>query len=50
MENVLTTPHIASATWETRRKMAMSCAESVRGFLKGKRPRNLVPEQKNVSF
>jgi glyoxylate reductase len=50
MENVLATPHIASATWETRRKMAMSCAESVREFLKGKRPRNLVPEQKNVSF
>ena len=50
MENVLATPHIASATWETRRKMAQSCAESVRDFLKGKRPRDLVPEQKNMSF
>lgn len=50
MENVLATPHIASATWETRRKMAESCAESLRDFLKGKLPRNLVPEQKNVSF
>jgi len=50
MENVLVTPHIASATQETRRKMAESCADSVKAFLKGRRPRDLVPEQKKVSF
>lgn len=48
--NVLVTPHIASATWETRRKMAMSCAESVKAFLEGERPTNLVPEQRDARF
>ncbi|MCW3991908.1 MAG: D-glycerate dehydrogenase [Candidatus Bathyarchaeota archaeon] len=50
MENVVVTPHIASATWETRRKMAESCVESVREFLEGKRPRKLIPEMKDTFF
>jgi glyoxylate reductase len=50
LENVLVTPHIASATWETRRSMAERCAESVKAFLEGKRPPFTVPEQKNVTF
>ena len=50
MENVVVTPHVASATWEARRRMALSCAESVRAFLEGERPPKLIPEQKNVSF
>ncbi|MDP2899737.1 MAG: NAD(P)-dependent oxidoreductase, partial [Candidatus Bathyarchaeota archaeon] len=50
LENVLVTPHMASATWETRRKMAERCAESIKAFLEGKRPPFTVPEQKNVTF
>ncbi|MFQ6054235.1 MAG: 2-hydroxyacid dehydrogenase, partial [Candidatus Bathyarchaeia archaeon] len=50
MENVVVTPHIASATWETRRRMAMSCAENIRAYLRGERPPNLVPEQRDVFF
>jgi len=50
LENTLVTPHIASATWETRKRMAERCAESVKAFLEGKKPPFTVPEQKNVSF
>ncbi len=50
LENVLVTPHMASATWETRRKMAERCAESIKAFLEGKRPPFTVPEQKKVTF
>lgn len=50
IKNVLTTPHIASATLETRRKMAVSCADSVRTFLEGHIPVNIVPEQRGVFF
>ncbi len=50
LDNVLVTPHIASATWETRRRMAERCAESVKAFLEGKRPPFTVPEQRNVTF
>ncbi len=50
LENVLLTPHIASATWETRRRMAERCAESVKASLEGNRPPFTVPEQKNVYF
>jgi len=48
LDNVLVSPHIASATWETRRKMALSCAESVRKHLEGKIPEKLVPEQRGI--
>jgi glyoxylate reductase len=50
MENVIVAPHMASATWETRRKMAERCAESIKAYLDGKRPPFTVPEQKNVTF
>jgi glyoxylate reductase len=50
MENVIIAPHMASATWETRRKMAERCAESIKAYLEGKRPPFTVPEQKNVNF
>ena len=50
MENVIVAPHMASATWETRRKMAERCAESIKAYLEGKMPPFTVPEQKNVSF
>ncbi len=49
-DNVLVAPHMASATWETRRKMAERCAESIKAYLEGKRPPFTVPEQKNVTF
>ena len=46
MGNVVLTPHIGSATIETRRRMAEVCAENVKAFLEGKTPPNLVPEQR----
>jgi glyoxylate reductase len=50
LENVIVTPHMASATWETRHKMAERCAESIKAYLEGKRPHFTVQEQKNVTF
>ena len=50
MGNVLLTPHCASATWETRRKMAECVLENVEAYLKGETPPNLVPEQKGLVF
>jgi len=50
LDNLVVTPHIASATRETRRRMAERCAESVRALLEGKRPPFMVPEQGNISF
>lgn len=50
LDNVLVTPHIASATWETRRRMAERCAESVKALLEGKHPPFTVPEQESISF
>jgi len=48
MDNVVLSPHCASASWETRRKMAERSIKSVREFLKGKRPPYLVPEQWDI--
>ncbi|MBS7638373.1 D-glycerate dehydrogenase [Candidatus Bathyarchaeota archaeon] len=48
MDNVVLTPHIGSYTSETRRAMALMCIENVRAALEGKRPPNLVPEQKDI--
>ncbi len=42
MTNVLLAPHIASASVETRTRMAVMAAESVVAALEGKRPANLV--------
>jgi glyoxylate reductase len=50
MRNVVVTPHCASGTWETRRRMAERCAENVRAYLEGRRPPFSVPEQSGYSF
>ena len=46
MPNVLVTPHIASASWETRRKMAVRSTGNVLSYLKGERPPHIVLEQR----
>lgn len=48
--NLLLMPHAASATWETRRRMAERCAENVRVCLEGRRPPFVVPEQRGQVF
>jgi glyoxylate reductase len=40
--NVVLSPHIASASLETRTKMACMAAENVRDFFDGKRPANIL--------
>lgn len=42
LPNVLLAPHIASASVETRTRMAVLAAENVVAFLSGRRPANLV--------
>ena len=42
LENVVVTPHIASASTETRRKMCMMAAENALAALDGQRPPDLV--------
>ena len=47
--NVVTTPHLGSATFETELKMARLAVENLLAGLNGKRPKNLVnPEVLNV--
>ena len=41
MDNVILTPHIGSATWESRAEMAMLAAENMIAMIKGERPPNL---------
>ncbi|RLG97203.1 D-glycerate dehydrogenase [Candidatus Bathyarchaeota archaeon] len=48
--NVLVTPHIASASWETRRKMAVRSTGNVLSYLKGERPPHIVLEQRDKEF
>ena len=50
LDNVVLSPHCASATWETRRKMAVRSVGNVKAFLEGKRPPHVVPEQREVTF
>jgi len=50
LKNVVLTPHIGSATIETRRKMAQMDVENVRKVLQGESPPNLVPEQRGKIF
>ncbi len=50
LDNVVLTPHCASATWETRRKMAIRSVGNIKAFLEGKRPPHVVPEQRDVKF
>ena len=42
LENVVLTPHMASASFDTRRAMCMLAAENAVAALEGKRPPNLV--------
>ena len=42
LENIVLTPHIASATKETRGKMAEIAAQNIIDFLEGKTPQNAV--------
>jgi lactate dehydrogenase-like 2-hydroxyacid dehydrogenase len=42
LQNVVLTPHIASASVETRRKMSMMAAENAVAALEGRRPANLL--------
>lgn len=42
LENVVLTPHIASASLETRRKMSMMAVENAVAALEGRRPPNLL--------
>lgn len=43
-EHVVLTPHIGSATTETRLRMSMTAAENISALLQGKRPPNVVDE------
>jgi lactate dehydrogenase-like 2-hydroxyacid dehydrogenase len=45
MKNVILAPHIASASYETRLRMAMMAAENLIAGLIGKRPPNLVNKE-----
>ena len=44
LDNVVATPHIASATIETRDKMALMVAQNINEFFEGATPSNLVTE------
>ncbi|MBY0097892.1 2-hydroxyacid dehydrogenase [Mesobacillus maritimus] len=48
MKNVVTLPHIGSATYETRYKMAMSAATNLVAGLKGETPTNLLNKPVNI--
>ncbi len=50
LENVVLTPHIGSASKETRRRMAEMDVRNIRSVLEGKVPPNPVPEQKGLVF
>jgi len=45
MKHVVLAPHMASASYETRLRMAMMAAENLIAGLSGKRPPNLVNEE-----
>lgn len=42
MENVILTPHIASATWEARNKMGEQAVEAILDTFSGRMPENIV--------
>jgi glyoxylate reductase len=44
MPNVITTPHIASATWEARNKMGEQAVAAILDTFAGTKPQNLVDE------
>ena len=45
MENIVLTPHIASATWEAREKMGEQAVSAILDTFQGKKPKNLVNEE-----
>jgi len=45
MENVILTPHIASATWEAREKMGQQAVDAILAVLAGQKPNNIVNEE-----
>jgi glyoxylate reductase len=45
MPNVITTPHIASATWEARNKMGEQAVAAILDTLEGTKPQNMVDEK-----
>jgi glyoxylate reductase len=45
MPNVITTPHIASATWEARNKMGEQAVSAILDTFAGTKPQNLVDEK-----
>lgn len=45
MENVILTPHIASATWEAREKMGLLSVDAILKTLAGEKPENIVNEE-----
>ncbi len=45
MENVILTPHIASATWEARNKMGEMAVGAILDTLSGNKPSNIVNEE-----
>ncbi|MGE2832797.1 2-hydroxyacid dehydrogenase [Mycobacterium sp. SMC-4] len=44
MPNVILTPHIGSATWDSRRQMAQLCARNIVAMIAGERPPDLMDE------
>ena len=45
MENIVLTPHIASATWEAREKMGEQATEAILDAFQGKKPENIVNKE-----
>lgn len=45
MENVVTTPHIASATWEAREKMGQQAVDAILKTFAGEKPENIVNDE-----
>jgi glyoxylate reductase len=45
MENVILTPHIASATWEARNKMGEQAVDAILDTFAGKMPENIVDRE-----
>lgn len=45
MENVILTPHIASATWEAREEYGRLAVDAILDTLSGKKPQNIINEK-----
>ena len=45
LDNIILTPHIASATVETRTKMALMASQNIIDFFQGKTPENIVNKE-----